>query len=310
MSRSVRMHEFGGPEVLRLEDVAVGEPGAGEVRLRIHAIGLNRTELTLRSGRLPVNPALPSSIGFEAAGVIDALGPRVSGFSVGDRVALVPAYNASQYGLYGEASLAPARSKKAWPIWWRSDERTLPTLTSSNASPPVRRSRRSIGTLSTRLDRGAIPTTHHHSSPSRAETSTVMETPMPKTTPEQNKAIVLEAFDTLFNKRDYAAAKRFWSDRYIQHSAHIPPGREGLFDLIRSLPETLRYENQLIVAEGDYVIAHGRFSGHGRPAAWIAADVIRFENGKLAEHCDVLQDEATRAQSVSGLPMFGDRFPA
>ena len=127
---------------------------------------------------------------------------------------------------------------------------------------------------------------------------------------EKNKAIVLEAFDTLFNKRDYAGAKRFWSDRYIQHSAHIAPGREGLFALIRSLPETLRYENQLIVAEGDYVIAHGRFSGHGRPAAWIAADVIRFEDGKPAEHWAVLQDEATRAQSVSGLPMFGDRFPA
>ena len=127
---------------------------------------------------------------------------------------------------------------------------------------------------------------------------------------ERNKAIVLEAFDTLFNKRDYAAAKRFWSDRYIQHSAHIAPGREGLFDLILSLPETLRYENQLIMGEGDYVIAHGRFSGNGRPSAWIAADVIRLEDGKLAEHWDVLQDEATRAQSASGLPMFGDRFPA
>jgi predicted SnoaL-like aldol condensation-catalyzing enzyme len=83
-----------------------------------------------------------------------------------------------------------------------------------------------------------------------------------------------------------------------------------LFNLIRSLPDTLRYENQLIVAEGDYVIAHGRFSGNGRPAAWIAADVVRFEDGKLAEHWDVLQDEATRAQSVSGLPMFGEHFPA
>ena len=92
---------------------------------------------------------------------------------------------------------------------------------------------------------------------------------MPKTTPEQNKAIVLEAFDTLFNKRDYAEAERFWSPKYIQHSAHIAPGREGLFALVRSAPDTLRYENQLIVAEGDYVIAHGRFSGIGRPAAWI-----------------------------------------
>jgi predicted SnoaL-like aldol condensation-catalyzing enzyme len=132
---------------------------------------------------------------------------------------------------------------------------------------------------------------------------------MTKTTAEQNKALVLEAFDTLFNKRDYAAAERFWSDRYIQHSAHIAPGRDGLFDLIRTLPDTLRYENHLIMAEGDYVIAHGRFSGNGRGVAWIAADVVRFEDGKLAEHWDVLQDEATRAQSVSGLPMFGDRFP-
>jgi len=93
---------------------------------------------------------------------------------------------------------------------------------------------------------------------------------MPKTTPEQNKAIVLGAFDALFNKRDYAAAEGFWSPKYIQHSAHIAPGREGLFALVRATPDTLRYENQLIVAEGDYVVAHGRFTGMGRPAAWIA----------------------------------------
>src|ERR1700723_1249853 len=133
---------------------------------------------------------------------------------------------------------------------------------------------------------------------------------MSSSLPEQNKATVLEAFETLFNKRDYAAAERFCSDHYIQHSAHIAPGRAGLFELIRTLPETLRYESQLIVAEGDYVIAHGRFSGHGRPAPWIAADIIRFDDGLLAEHWDVLQDEATEGESVSGLPMFGDRFPA
>jgi predicted SnoaL-like aldol condensation-catalyzing enzyme len=133
---------------------------------------------------------------------------------------------------------------------------------------------------------------------------------MPKTTPEQNKTIVLKAFDTLFNKRDYAAAERFWSPKYIQHSAHIPPGREGLFGLVRSTPDTLRYENQVIVAEGDYVIAHGRFSGMGRAAAWIAVDIVRFEDGLLAEHWDVLQDEATQKESVSGLPMFGKIFPS
>ena len=132
---------------------------------------------------------------------------------------------------------------------------------------------------------------------------------MSNSSPERNKAIVLEAFETLFNKRDYVAAERFWSPKYIQHSAHIPPGREGLFNLVRSVPVTLHYENQLIVAEGDYVIAHGRFTGMGLPAAWIAADVFRFEDGVLKEHWDVLQDEATRAESVSGLPMFGDTFP-
>ena len=99
------------------------------------------------------------------------------------------------------------------------------------------------------------------------------------------------------------------ADRYVQHSAHIAPGRDGLFNLVRTLPNSLKYEHQLIVAEGDYVIAHGRFSGHGRPAAWIAVDIVRFEDGKLVEHWDVLQDEATKAQSTSGLPMFGDRFP-
>jgi predicted SnoaL-like aldol condensation-catalyzing enzyme len=128
--------------------------------------------------------------------------------------------------------------------------------------------------------------------------------------PQQNKELVLQAFDTLFNKRDYDAAERFWSDRYIQHSAHIAPGREGLFNLVRTLPGTLRYDNQLIVAEGNYVIAHGRFSGHGRPAAWVAADIVRVEDGRLAEHWDVLQDEATETESKSGLPMFGDRFPS
>src|ERR1700722_7635813 len=127
---------------------------------------------------------------------------------------------------------------------------------------------------------------------------------------ETNKTLVLRAFDTLFNKRDYAAAERFWSPQYIQHSAHIAPGREGLFALVRSTPDTLRYENQVIVAEGDYAIAHGRFSGTGRSAAWIAAGVVPFEDGLLAEHCHLLQYEATQKESVSGLPMFGKSFPS
>jgi predicted SnoaL-like aldol condensation-catalyzing enzyme len=125
----------------------------------------------------------------------------------------------------------------------------------------------------------------------------------------KNKALVLEAFDTLFNKRDYAAAERFWSPDYIQHSAHIAPGRDGLFNLVKSLPPTLKYESGTIVAEGDSVIVHGRFSGFGAPANWIAADILRIENGTLVEHWDVIQDEATEEQSISKRPMFGTTFP-
>jgi predicted SnoaL-like aldol condensation-catalyzing enzyme len=125
----------------------------------------------------------------------------------------------------------------------------------------------------------------------------------------RNKALVLKAFDALFNRRDYAEAGRFWSPQYIQHSAHIAPGREGLFGLVKSLPPTLRYEPGVIVAEGDFVIVHGRFSGFGQPVNWIAADILRIENGILVEHWDVIQDEATQQQSRSGLPMFGDAFP-
>ena len=126
---------------------------------------------------------------------------------------------------------------------------------------------------------------------------------------ETNKAIVLEAFDTLFNQHDYAKAETFWSPAYIQHSAHIEPGREGLFKLIRSLPETLHYQHGVIMAEGDFVMIHGRFSGNGNAAAFIAVDIVRMENGVLKEHWDVLQDEATPETSASGLPMFGESFP-
>jgi predicted SnoaL-like aldol condensation-catalyzing enzyme len=126
---------------------------------------------------------------------------------------------------------------------------------------------------------------------------------------QQNKALVIKAFDTLFNKRNYEAALGFWSPNYLQHSAHIAPGREGLFDLVRGSPENLKWEYQLILAEGDFVIVHGRFSNTGRPAAWIAADVVRIAGGVLAEHWDMLQDEATSTESKSGLPMFGKHFP-
>jgi predicted SnoaL-like aldol condensation-catalyzing enzyme len=126
---------------------------------------------------------------------------------------------------------------------------------------------------------------------------------------EKNKAIVLEAIDTLFNKRDYTAAERFWSPHYIQHSAHIEPGRDGLFNLVKAAPPSLKYEPGVTLAEGDYVIVHGRISNIGLPVSWIAADIVRLKNGIILEHWDVLQDEATEQQSKSGNPMFGDSFP-
>jgi predicted SnoaL-like aldol condensation-catalyzing enzyme len=132
---------------------------------------------------------------------------------------------------------------------------------------------------------------------------------MSRTKQEKNKALVLEAFDTLFNKRNYVAAERYWSPHYIQHSAHIAPGREGLFNLIKSIPPTLKYEPGVIVAEGDFVIVHGWFSGFGAPVNWIAADIVRIQNGILVEHWDVIQDEATEEQSKSKAPMFGTTFP-
>jgi predicted SnoaL-like aldol condensation-catalyzing enzyme len=132
---------------------------------------------------------------------------------------------------------------------------------------------------------------------------------MSHTIQEKNKALVLEAFNTLFNKRDIAAAQRFWSPNYIQHSAHIGPGREGLFNLVKSLPSTLKYEPGTIVADKEFVIVHGRFSGFGQPVNWIVADIVRIAEGVLAEHWDVIQDEATHEQSKSGFPMFGDKFP-
>ena len=126
---------------------------------------------------------------------------------------------------------------------------------------------------------------------------------------QQNKELVLKAFHTLFNERNYAAAESFWSPNYIQHSAHIEPGRDGLFNLIRNSPPTLRYEHGLILAEGDWVMVHGRFSNFGHTANWVAVDIVRVKDGVLAEHWDVLQDEVTEAQSKSKMPMFGSSFP-
>ncbi len=131
---------------------------------------------------------------------------------------------------------------------------------------------------------------------------------MNMTIAERNRTLVLEAFEALFNERNYEKAATYWSPDYIQHSAHIAPGREGVFELTRNLPATLRYDNAVAVAQGDYVILHGRFSGHGLPRNWIVADILLVKDGLLIEHWDVIQDEATKTESKSGRPMFGDSF--
>jgi predicted SnoaL-like aldol condensation-catalyzing enzyme len=120
----------------------------------------------------------------------------------------------------------------------------------------------------------------------------------------QNKAIVLTAFDTLFNKRDYVAAEYYWSTDYIQHSTHIEPGRDGLFNMIKSCPASLKYESGIVVAEDDLVIVHGRFSGFSGAASWVTANVVRIRDRILVEHWDVLQEEATSERSIGQSPMY------
>lgn len=132
---------------------------------------------------------------------------------------------------------------------------------------------------------------------------------MPTTTPAQNKAIMIEVMDTLFNKRDPDAAARFFSPDYIQRSTAVPPGRDGILNFIRGFPGELGYEIQSIIAEGDLVFIHARISGIAEKKT-ISVDIIRFENGLLKEHWDVLQEEADERSTKCGLPMFGDTFPA
>ncbi|MFG3114496.1 zinc-dependent alcohol dehydrogenase family protein [Streptomyces sp. NPDC048197] len=109
MTRAVRFHEHGGPEVLRLEDVEVGEPGQGELLIRVDAIGLNRAEVLFRDGNYiePVRE-FPARLGTEAAGVVEAVGAHVTGFEVGQPVSVVPAFSMNDYGVYAERALVPA----------------------------------------------------------------------------------------------------------------------------------------------------------------------------------------------------------
>lgn len=109
MSRAIRVHSLGDPDVLQIEDIDIGEPGPGEVRIRVEAVGLNRAEAMYRAGRYPVKPQLPSLIGYEGVGTIEVLGPDAQGFSVGDRVCVLPMIQQGQYGIWAEQAIVPAR---------------------------------------------------------------------------------------------------------------------------------------------------------------------------------------------------------
>ncbi len=115
MPKIVRFHETGGPEVLKIEDLPLADPGEGEVRLNVEAIGLNRAEVMFRQGRYLDAPELPSRLGYEAAGLVDAVGPGVSDIHVGDRVSTIPAFSMSEHGVYGESAIVPSYAVAGYP---------------------------------------------------------------------------------------------------------------------------------------------------------------------------------------------------
>jgi NADPH:quinone reductase-like Zn-dependent oxidoreductase len=115
MPKIVRFYETGGPEVLKLEELPLTEPGKGEVRIKVEAIGLNRAEVMFRKGQYLETPQLPSRLGYEAAGLIDAVGPDVTEFQIGDRVSTIPSFPMGQYGVYGESAIVPASAATKYP---------------------------------------------------------------------------------------------------------------------------------------------------------------------------------------------------
>ena len=115
MPRIVRFHEAGDADVLKIEEMPLTEPGEGEVRINVEALGLNRAEVLYRQGMYLEPPTYPSRIGYEAAGTIDAVGPGVSGLQVGDRVSTIPSFTMGQYGVYGESAIVPAHAAAPYP---------------------------------------------------------------------------------------------------------------------------------------------------------------------------------------------------
>ncbi len=115
MPKIVRFHETGSPEVLKIEDLPLAQPGEGEVRLKVEAIGLNRAEVMFRQGRYLEDPELPSLLGYEASGIVDAVGSGASDIQVGDRVSTIPAFSMGKHGVYGESATVPSHAVARYP---------------------------------------------------------------------------------------------------------------------------------------------------------------------------------------------------
>ncbi len=115
MPKVVRFHETGGADVLKVEDLPLIEPGEGEVRLKVEAIGLNRAEVMFRRGQYLQNPELPSRLGYEAAGIIDAVGPSIGAIQIGGRVSTIPSFSMGKYGVYGESAIVPDTAVASYP---------------------------------------------------------------------------------------------------------------------------------------------------------------------------------------------------
>lgn len=128
---------------------------------------------------------------------------------------------------------------------------------------------------------------------------------MPTPQEEKNIQLVIHALNALFNKRDYESVRAYWSPDYVQRSLFVPPGKDGLFNLVPTIPAEMRLEFGLAVANDDVVFVHCRTSGHGAPN-FVSGDWFRIKDGLFVEHWDVMQDEVSETESLSKRPMFGE----
>lgn len=122
MTHVVRIHAFGGPESLKVDAIELPEPGPGEVRIAIQAIGLNRADGLLRQNQYIETPELPAKLGYDAAGTVEAVGPGVDNVAVGDRILTIPTFSQADYGVYGEAAIVPANALWPWPDALSADQ--------------------------------------------------------------------------------------------------------------------------------------------------------------------------------------------